>query len=65
MLEIIVFLVWVIFTIWATAIPYAILCLSALGRGFVTTALAAMLLFAGLSITSWYYIFLYVKTKRK
>ena len=57
MLEIIGFLVWVIFTIGATAMPYAILCFSALGGGIKRNEVAAMLLFAALSITSWYYIF--------
>ena len=60
MLEIIGFLVWVIFTIFITVMPYAILCFSALGGGIKRTEVAAMLLFAALSITSWYYILLLI-----
>jgi hypothetical protein len=62
MLEIIVFLVWVIFTLGLTAMPYVLTYWIVYKRqncSFVVSV--APLFFAWLSIANWYCMFLYLQ----
>ena len=62
MLEVIGFLVWILITLGFSAMPFAIAGFSGLAGGFKRSDAIVCLAFAGLSITSWYYIFLYLQS---
>ena len=57
MLEVIGFLVWVLITLWLSAVPLGVIGLSALGGGVGRTEKALILIATCLALLSWYYIF--------
>jgi hypothetical protein len=57
MLEVIGFLVWILFTLWLTALPVVLILGSSLVGGMGFTEKAVSLNAACLAGISWYYIF--------
>tara|TARA_R110002126_G_scaffold192495_3_gene340653 strand:- start:1778 stop:1972 length:195 start_codon:yes stop_codon:yes gene_type:complete len=57
MLEVIGFIVWVVFTLGLTFFPFIIIALSGLGGGMRKVGFVAVSVSWSLAIYSWYYIF--------